>query len=116
MNSIALFKVAAALIGAAIAMPAGDATAERVMSGALDMCQAIDNGTTVVRGGVEACCAQEVTEFDNGHIEFGDRYCVACVQGTDNCEYYPNAWRTPPLQEVRKTLTTRTKQAPLTGN
>ena len=113
MNRLSLVCVIGALSCVTFA---GPALAEPVMSGALDICQTIDEGVTVVRDGVEACCAQQVNETDDGHIEFGDRYCVACVQGTDNCEYYPNAWRTPPIREVKKTLTTRTKQAPLTGN
>ncbi|NJM92811.1 MAG: hypothetical protein HC861_09480 [Rhodospirillaceae bacterium] len=60
--------------------------------------------------GIEACCAQEVTEYDDGHLEYGDKYCVACVQGTDNCTYYDSAIRISPIRDVKKVLATTPKQ------
>jgi hypothetical protein len=104
MNRLPLTCVLAVLSCAAVAMPAGSATAERVMSGALDICQAIDQGTTVVKDGWEACCAQEVTEYDDGHMDFGDKYCVACEQGTDNCYLFESAARPPSSQDIKKAL------------
>ena len=104
MNRISLLGISAVLLGAAVAMPAGDAAAERVMSGALDICQAVDQGTTVVKDGWEACCAQEVTEYDDGHIDFGEKYCVACQQGTDNCYRFESASRPPSSEAIKKAL------------
>ena len=96
----------------------GAAQAEPVMHGAMDICQAVDNGTTTMQNGLEVCCAQEVTEFDNGHIDFGKKYCVACVAGTDSCVWEEVA-RTTQQQTVRnmtKALAAKTKTAPVTGN
>jgi len=84
----------------------------RVMSGALDICQSVDNGTTIIENGVEACCAQEVTEFDDGHIEFGANYCVACTVGTDDCIWSDRPARSTPQHNLKNALTSVPKQRP----
>jgi hypothetical protein len=63
------------------------AHAKPVKSGALDICQIIDEGTTTQSNGVETCCATEKRgEYDDGMVIYGTQYCVACVAGTDECE------------------------------
>jgi hypothetical protein len=102
-----------ALFGLTVAGAA--AHAESVKHGALEICQVIDGGEVSVQNGVEACCAQVVTEYDSGHIDYGEKYCVACIEGTDNCTYYPDAWRRSPKENLGS-LTKAQKQAPITGN
>jgi len=116
MKRLPLMCVLAVLSCTAFAALAAAANGRPVMSGAMDICKAVDGGTTSVTDGIEACCAQEVTEYDNGHIEFGDQYCVACLQGTDNCTLYENMSRVPPMQQVKKALSVKPKQATITGN
>ncbi|MGH8513229.1 MAG: hypothetical protein ACREV8_04685, partial [Gammaproteobacteria bacterium] len=62
MNRISLGL--AILIALAFAGPA--AQAERVMSGAMDICKAVDGGEVTINGDVESCCAQERVEYDDG--------------------------------------------------
>jgi hypothetical protein len=106
----------AVLFGLTIA--GAGAQAEPVMHGAMDICQAVDEGTTTVSNGVEVCCAQEVTEYDDGHIDFGEKYCVACVAGTDNCVYEEVARNTQQqtIRNMTKSLAAKTKKAPVTAN
>ena len=95
---------------------AAPAAAERpVKSGALDVCQ-IDGGEVEVIDGIEACCADSTTEFDDGHIDFGTEYCVACIEGTDDCTLYEQTRRMPSMQQVKKSLSLKTKKATITGN
>ena len=109
------------LLCIAVAVPGADARFKRVksvMSGAMDICQAVDDGqTTVLDGGIELCCAQEVTQYDNsGHIDFGKEYCVACTQGTDDCVLWENTRNAPSAQDVKKALSTMPKQTPAKAN
>ena len=106
----------AVLIG--LTFTGAGAKAEPVMHGAMDICQAVDDGTTTVSNGVEVCCAQEVTEFDDGHIDFGEKYCVACFAGTDNCVYEEVARNTQQqtVRNITKALAAKTKKAPVTSN
>ncbi len=106
----------AVLFGLTIA--GAGAKAEPVMHGAMDICQAVDDGTTTVSNGMEVCCAQEVTEYDNGHIDFGEKYCVACVTGTDNCvrEEVARNTQQQTVRNMTKSLAAKTKKAPVTSN
>jgi hypothetical protein len=115
MTRNALLSIAVAMTAMTAAAISAEA-ARSVKHGAMDICQAVDGGVTTVGNGVEACCAQEVTEYDNGYIDFGEKYCVACIQGTDDCTYYEDAWRRSPKEQVNKVLMQMQKQAPVTGN
>jgi hypothetical protein len=109
MSRNALLSIAVTLV--AMTAAAVSAEAERpVKHGAMDICQAIDDGSTVVEDGIEACCAQEVTPDGPG-----EKYCVACVEGTDDCTFYDNE-RQVDMKQVNKVLMQMQKQAPLTGN
>ena len=116
MNRLSLMCVLAVIFCAAFAAPAGAADTRPVMSGAMDICQAVDNGESSVSNGVEVCCAQEVTEFDDGHTDFGQNYCVACTQGTDDCVMWENTKNAPPMRDVKKALAVTPKQGTVTGN
>ena len=118
MNKISL-SIPAVLLCIAVAAPSADARFKRakpVMSGAMDICQGVDNGESSVSNGVEVCCAQEVTEFDDGHIDFGQNYCVACTEGTDDCVMWENTKNAPPMRDVKKALSVTPKQGTVTGN
>jgi hypothetical protein len=88
------------------------------MHGAMDICQTVDNGAITESNGMESCCAQEVTEYDNGLIDFGEKYCVVCIAGTDICDRQEVARNTQQqtLRNMTKSLAGKTKAAPITGN
>ncbi len=115
MNRYYLMCMLAALSCAAFA---ATATAKPVKSGALDICQIIDEGTTTQSNGVETCCATEKRgEYDDGMVIYGAQYCVACLAGTDECEMVEvgrNQQET--IRALQKSLATTPKQGTVTGN
>jgi len=115
MNRLSLMCVLAALSCAAFAAPA---LAKPVKSGAMDICQIIDEGTTSQSGGVEVCCATEKRgEYDDGMVIYGNQYCVACETGTDNCELVEAGRnRQETIRTLKKSLANTPQQGTVTGN
>lgn len=115
MNRFPLMCMLAALSCTALAAPA---LAVPVKSGAMDICQAIDEGTTSQSGDVTVCCATEKRgEYDDGMVIYGAQYCVACVTGTDSCEWIEVGRSQPQaIRDVKKALAVTPKQGIVTGN
>jgi len=115
MNRYSLMCALAALSCAAFAAPAA---AKPVKSGAMDICQAIDEGTTTQSGNVEICCATEKRgEYDDGMVIYGNRYCVACMSGTDDCEMVEvGRSQTEAIRTLKKSLAKTPQQGTVTGN
>ena len=117
MNRTALFGIVTLVSGSLmIVAPAIAKDTKPVLSGAMDICKMIDGGTVTVENGQEKCCAQEVTEYDDGHIEYGAEYCVTCAQGPDVCSISDGATRNLTQSEIKKLLKHKPKQAPVTAN
>jgi hypothetical protein len=117
MNRIALLGLVTAVSCSLMVTPPASAKNDRpVLSGAMDICKIVDGGEVTVENGEEKCCAQEVTEYDDGHIDFGADYCVTCAQGTDVCYISDGATRHLTQTEIKKLLKHKPKQAPVTGN
>jgi hypothetical protein len=115
MNRLSLMCVIGVLSCAAFAAPA---LAKPVKSGALDICQAIDEGTTTQAGNMTFCCATEKRgEYDDGMVIYGERYCVACVTGTDDCEWVEVTRSQPEtIRNLKEALSTPPKQGTVTRN
>jgi hypothetical protein len=114
MNKI--FLAFAILFGLVVTSAA--AQAEAVKHGAIDICQAIDGGTTQQQGEYEVCCATETMEYDDGMVIYGQQYCVACHQGGDSC-WLSEVGRNTQAQTIRnlkKALAVTPKQGTVTGN
>ena len=105
----------AALCSSAFAAPAA---AKPVKSGAMDICQAIDEGTTSQSGNVTICCATEKRgEYDDGMVIYGSQYCVACMTGTDDCEMVEvGRSQQDAIRTLKKSLATTPQQGTITGN
>lgn len=118
MKRIALLGFAAAVSSSLMLVPLASAKNNRpVLSGAMDICKIVDGGTVTVENGQETCCAQEVTEYDDGHVDFGANYCVTCAEGTDVCYITDGTTRNYTATNIKKLLkTTKQRQAPVTGN
>ena len=87
------------------------AEAEPVMHGAMEICQSIDDGDYEVWEGYETCCADTKSEDDDGLEMYGQRYCVVCTAGTDDCdrqEVVHNKRQT--LRTMKKALATQTRK------
>ena len=97
MNRITLLG-AVMLSAAAFTAPA---KAERVLRGAFDICQSVDHGRTKDDRDMEACCAQETTEYDDGTTTKGVRYCVVCEKGTENCNRTEASKNTSPMDALK---------------
>ena len=96
MNRTVLFGIVTLVSGSlVVATPATAKDTKPVLSGAMDICKIVDGGEVTVEDGQEKCCAQEVTEYDNGHIDYGAEYCVTCAQGTDVCYISDGTTRNP---------------------
>ena len=87
------------------------------MSGAMDICKAVDGGEVTTNGDVESCCGQERTEYDDGIEIEGPEYCVSCVIGTDWCfRSDMTRSRQETLRNLKKALSITPKQGTVTGN
>jgi hypothetical protein len=114
MNRIALFGFVAALSGMTLAVPGADAKSRSVLHGAMDICKI--NGDSWVDGGVETCCVEDDTEFDNGVDIDSEPYCVVCVEGTETCYMEDGTARTLTPAKIKEMMKLTPKQGTVTGN
>lgn len=114
MNRIVLFGFVAALSGMTLAAPGADAKPRSVLHGAMDICQL--NGDFWVENGVEQCCTDNVTEYDDGTVTEGAAYCVVCVEGTETCYMEDGTKRALTPAKIKEFMKLTPKQGTVTGN
>lgn len=114
MTRIALFGFAAALSSMTLAVPGAEAKPKSVLHGAMDICQF--DGDFWVEGGVEHCCTDNRTEYDDGTVTQGPSYCVVCVEGTETCYMEDGTKRALTPAKIKEFMKLTPKQGTVPGN